>query len=187
MLQLSVYLTLGRRALGLTLPWCPLPVIIASRVALILSDVIVLCFTWTATHAYRNRDILRGFGRTTTLAEVLYKNGAIYFLVLTTLNILYLVVILLEDALGSGARESMGIFADFITITYDSFTTILIVHFLVRLQEAACPESDSAFLESEDWEDIGTLQFARVDVDSWAREAELGTPSSAEVAVEEGT
>lgn len=50
--------------------------IIASRVALILSDVIVLCFTWTVTHAYRSRDILRGFGRTTTLAEVLYRNGA---------------------------------------------------------------------------------------------------------------
>lgn len=71
-----MYLILGRRALGLTFPWCLLPVIIASRVALILSDVIVLCFTWTVTHAYRSRDILRGFGRTTTLAEVLYQNGA---------------------------------------------------------------------------------------------------------------
>lgn len=67
---------MARRALGLTLPWCLLPVIIASRVALILSDVIVLCFTWTVTHEYRSRDILRGFGRTTTLAEVLYRNGA---------------------------------------------------------------------------------------------------------------
>lgn len=92
-----------------------------------------------------------------------------------------------QDALGSGARESMGLFADFVAITYDSFTTILIVHFLVRLQEAARPEWDSTFGGSRACEDMGTLQFARADVDSWAREAEWGTTSSADVAVEEGT
>lgn len=94
-----------------------------------------------------------------------------------------------QDALGSGARESMGIFADFVAITYDSFTTILIVHFLVRLQEAARPESDSVFFGSGAWEDtaVGTLQFARADVDSWAREPEWGMRSSPVFVLEEGT
>lgn len=54
----------------------PTTVTVASRVSLIFSDVIVLVTTWTVTHAYRNQDILHGFGRTTTLAGVLYKNGA---------------------------------------------------------------------------------------------------------------
>ncbi len=53
-----------------------LPVIIASRVALILSDVVVLGVTWMVTHTYRSQDILREFGRKTTLAGVLYQNGA---------------------------------------------------------------------------------------------------------------
>lgn len=55
---------------------CTLPVIIASRVALIASDVVVLGVTWSVTRTYRSQGILRRFGRATTLAGVLYKNGA---------------------------------------------------------------------------------------------------------------
>ncbi|EIW53112.1 uncharacterized protein TRAVEDRAFT_24424 [Trametes versicolor FP-101664 SS1] len=141
-------------------------VIIASRVALIVSDVVVLGVTWSVTRTYRSRSILRRFGRTTTLAGVLYKNGAIYFVVLTTLNIIYLAVILIEvrvwqDTLGVGARERMGLFSDFVTITYDSFTTILVVHFMVRLQEAARPTAGSVCFATG----TGTLQFACADFD----------------------
>ncbi|KAL1937988.1 hypothetical protein VTO73DRAFT_11999 [Trametes versicolor] len=139
--------------------------IIASRVALIVSDVVVLGVTWSVTRTYRSQGILRRFGRATTLAGVLYQNGAIYFVVLTTLNVFYLTVILLEarvrqDTLGVGARERMGLFSDFVTITYDSFTTILVVHFMVRLQEAARPTAGSVCFATG----TGTLHFARADV-----------------------
>ncbi|OJT01627.1 hypothetical protein TRAPUB_7931 [Trametes pubescens] len=80
----------------------------------------------------------------------------------------------------------MSLFADFVAITYDSLTTILVVHFLVRLQEAARPEQGSACFGSGAWVDTGTLQFARADVDSWAGEPGLGLSPSAQVAVEEG-
>lgn len=55
----------------------------------------------------------------------------------------------------------MGLFSDFVTITYDSFTTILVVRFMVRLQEAARPAPGSACFASG----TGTLQFVRADVD----------------------
>lgn len=58
----------------------------------------------------------------------------------------------------------MGLFSDFVTITYDSFTTILVVHFMVRLQEAARPGPGSACFASG----VGTLHFARADVDCLA-------------------
>ncbi len=67
--------------------------------------------------------------------------------------------------LGVGTRELMGRFSDFVTITYDSFTTTLVVHFMVRLQEAARPTAGSACFGSV----TGTLQFARADVDYLAR------------------
>ncbi|KAL1937307.1 hypothetical protein VTO73DRAFT_13871 [Trametes versicolor] len=136
-----------------------------------LSDVIVLGVTWSVTHAYRSRDILRGFGRTKTLAGVMYKNGAIYFVVLTALNMLYLVVILLENTQSGGAREPKVLFADFIGITSDSFTTILVAHFLVRLQEAVRPATDSVCPEGGVPEVSRTLRFARADVDSWVHGA----------------
>lgn len=135
-----------------------------------------------------------------------------YSRVLTTLNVLYLVVVLfevrtflgpnhiilkytlgvapmltceLQNTLpGSDGRERMGLFSEFIEITYDSLTTILVVDLLVRLQEAAHPGGGSVFLWSGASESVGTLQFARADVDSWARETGSGLSPSAEVAVE---
>lgn len=53
--------------------------IIVSRMALIVADVIVLGVTWAATReTYRSQDLLRRFGRTTTLSSVLYTNGAAF-------------------------------------------------------------------------------------------------------------
>lgn len=54
----------------------PRLVINGSRVFLVLSDVIVLGVTWAVTHTYRSQNILRGFGRKTTLAGVMFQNGA---------------------------------------------------------------------------------------------------------------
>lgn len=53
--------------------------IIVSRVALIAADIIVLCVIWAATReAYHSQNVLREFGRTTTLSSVLYTNGAAF-------------------------------------------------------------------------------------------------------------
>ncbi|EIW53114.1 uncharacterized protein TRAVEDRAFT_53526 [Trametes versicolor FP-101664 SS1] len=194
-----------------------------SRMALIVADVIVLGVTWAATReTYRSQDLLRRFGRTTTLSSVLYTNGAAFDSrlrvfqqpiltvecdpggrrnllrvstqaartvasaprsgthlnephspsVLTTLNALYLAVILLEESLGSGAGGRMNLLAVFVKTTYDSFTTILVTRFLAHLRKAARPAMGSAIsFGSGVWTDMSgavgdsgtaTLQWARV-------------------------
>ncbi|KAL1937986.1 hypothetical protein VTO73DRAFT_11997 [Trametes versicolor] len=149
---------------------------VVSRVSLIMADIIVLGVTWAATHeAHRSQNVLRGFGRTRTLSNVLYTNGAIYFVVLTTLNALYLAVILLEESLGSGVSGRMNLLAVFVKTTYDSFTTILVTRFLVHLKEAARPAMCSAFsFGSGVWTELGgpagaaetgTLQWAQAGGD----------------------
>lgn len=79
----------------------------------------------------------------------------------------------------------MGLFADFVAITYDSFTNILVVHFLVRLQEAARPTTSSNLFESGVLDGTGTLQFMRGNDDSWAREPGSGLSLTAEVSAAE--
>lgn len=103
--------------------------------------------------------------------------------VLTTLNALYLAVILLEvrfprpalhslptfrlttrdvspghrqESLGAGAGGRMNLLAVFVKTTYDSFTTILVTRFLVHLQEAARPAMGSAISSGSDvWTELG--------------------------------
>lgn len=78
----------------------------------------------------------------------------------------------------------MSLTSDFVAITYDSFATILVTRFLVRLQEAARPVTGSECLRSGTLAGTGTLQFARADVDSWARELGPEQSPGTEVAMD---
>lgn len=71
----------------------------------------------------------------------------------------------------------MGFVSDCVAIAYDSFTTILVTHFLVRLQQAARTAVGSDYLGSGAPDDTNTLRFARADIDSWAREGPEPSPS----------
>ncbi|KAI0773028.1 hypothetical protein BD413DRAFT_538237 [Trametes elegans] len=59
---------------------------IMARLPLILADIAVLAITWTTQYrAHRDARVLNGL---TSLSTVLLRNGVLYFLMLTSLNVL---------------------------------------------------------------------------------------------------
>ncbi|KAI0631120.1 hypothetical protein C8Q77DRAFT_1131405 [Trametes polyzona] len=161
---------------------------IISRVSLIVADLIVVAVTWAATRSHRQLNVLHGFGRTKTLSSVMYNNGMLYFVLLTSLNALHLAFSLLSIALASDAAARASYLVRFI----EPLTSIIITRFLVELHEASAARAQFSNSESNphhtvsqslrfqhgsvrdsaDAQEIGsTLEFARADVDceSWAR------------------
>ncbi|EIW55679.1 uncharacterized protein TRAVEDRAFT_50170 [Trametes versicolor FP-101664 SS1] len=139
---------------------------IVARVSVIVADVIVMALTWATTHRHQSVHVL---GVAKTLSSVMYRNGAMYFIVLTIINVLYLVsysLALTAGATASGVRASF--FYSVINDTFTRLTAILMTHFLLDLQEAANaythPSGDSQLSSRS------ILQFARADVDHWIRE-----------------
>ncbi|EIW53121.1 uncharacterized protein TRAVEDRAFT_75246 [Trametes versicolor FP-101664 SS1] len=146
---------------------------ITSRVSLIVADLIVMGVTWSVTHFHRHQgSVLRVYGARTTLTSVLYKNGGIYFVLLTTLNSLHLLFSMLSIALANVATDR----ASFVVRFIEPLTAILITRFLIELQEAS---SGACTSEGEDAASVGTLCFVRADVDSWVRSECASLPTVA--------
>ncbi|KAI0357312.1 hypothetical protein OH77DRAFT_1399365, partial [Trametes cingulata] len=132
-----------------------------SRCSLIVADTIVVIATWEATHQYRSRNLLN---KGMSLSSVMYRNGAVYFVVLTVLNILHLLFSTFSIALASAATGRASFLIRFI----EPITAILITHFLIDLQEAASAEPFSVSISSTP-ESFSTVWFARADIDSLDR------------------
>ncbi|OJT01621.1 hypothetical protein TRAPUB_7925 [Trametes pubescens] len=133
-----------------------------SRASLIVADLIIMGVTWSVTHAHhRQCGVLRVYGAKKTITSVMYKNGGIYFILLTSLNSLHLLFSMRSMALANVATDR----ASFIVRFIEPLTVILITHFLIELQEASTGASTSAS-EGEDAASVGTLCFVRADVDS---------------------
>ncbi|RPD59008.1 hypothetical protein L226DRAFT_572380 [Lentinus tigrinus ALCF2SS1-7] len=104
-------------------------VIIISRVPLTIADILVIFITWRTLYT---RDVLKHstqpFKRL-SLADILLRNGMIYFIVLTVLNIVHLTF-----SLVSVASNDAG--ASDITYFTAPVTAILVSRFILELLEA---------------------------------------------------
>ncbi|KAL1937992.1 hypothetical protein VTO73DRAFT_12003 [Trametes versicolor] len=141
---------------------------LVSRASLIVADAIVVMLTFAATHGqYRTQDVLHVYGRMETLTGVMCTNGAIYFLTLTIMNILYLGFYTALFASGELATNRLVFLASFVNTMYDTLTAILTTNFLIRLREVA-HASTHISTPCDGMPDI--LQFAHGEVDSWLEE-----------------
>ncbi|TFK86459.1 hypothetical protein K466DRAFT_150486 [Polyporus arcularius HHB13444] len=103
-------------------------VTIISRVPIILSDILLIYITWTKLST---RGALMGirWSKRLSLSDILFRGGDIYFIILSILNVLHLVLtsLALADASVTGESEVP-------TFTVP-ITGILISRFLLELQE----------------------------------------------------
>ncbi|KAI0807997.1 hypothetical protein C8Q74DRAFT_1230487 [Fomes fomentarius] len=104
---------------------------IICRVCLLASDLLVMAITWNAT--YRTRRVARALGHNTSLSGILFRDGAIYFIILGIMNVLHLSFSLASffDLLAAGGNHTSAII-----LFEEPATAILISRFLMDLQEA---------------------------------------------------
>ncbi|KAI0758136.1 hypothetical protein C8Q74DRAFT_301942 [Fomes fomentarius] len=104
--------------------------IIVSRTCLIISDILVMIITWTAT--YRNSKDMAALHQGTSVSKILLRDGAIYVIVLVIMNALHLgfsLFSILKNADANGISSDISIFTE-------ALTAVLISRFLIDLQEA---------------------------------------------------
>ncbi|KAI9060780.1 hypothetical protein FKP32DRAFT_1595102 [Trametes sanguinea] len=97
-----------------------------SRGSLILSDLIVIAVTWWST--YKISRLARSITGKLTLNQVMLENGTIYFLCMTCLNVLQ--VLLNAISLANTALDTGSYTENFI----DLLTSVLISRFLLNLR-----------------------------------------------------
>ncbi|RDX48637.1 hypothetical protein OH76DRAFT_1404561 [Lentinus brumalis] len=104
-------------------------VIAISRAPLILADILLIYITWTKLDSRSAlRTDIRWTGRL-SLSHILFRDGTIYFVVLSILNILHLVLSLTALQTGDNGGSYVAVFTA-------PLTAILISRFLIDLQEA---------------------------------------------------
>ncbi|KAL1937991.1 hypothetical protein VTO73DRAFT_12002 [Trametes versicolor] len=159
-----------------------LQAVIITRITLFMADVIVIAVTWMATTAQRAEDILMSIRRANTLSRVMFKNGALYFVALTTLNVLFLAFYAATYTSTGASNIAITFLSNFVETIYDALTTILTTNFLLKLQEASYASARvSSYWQTRQCPDeqLSVVQFARADVDHWSYE--LGSlPESVE-------
>ncbi|RDX40551.1 hypothetical protein OH76DRAFT_1394194 [Lentinus brumalis] len=116
-------------------------VIIGSRVPLVIADTLLIYITWAKLSS---KSVLEDFrlSKRLSLSDVLFRNGTIYFVVLSLLNILHLALAVFAVA----KSDSFGVYVTTFTTPYASecgfllairsISAILISRFLLELQEA---------------------------------------------------
>ncbi|RPD59021.1 hypothetical protein L226DRAFT_572371 [Lentinus tigrinus ALCF2SS1-7] len=110
-------------------------VTIVSRAPLIAADILLIFITWTKLSS---RDVLkgiRGSGRL-SLSDIILRDGTIYFIVLSLLNILHLTLSLLSAHNITRQATINGTGSSFVTLFTAPITAILMSRFLLQLQEA---------------------------------------------------
>ncbi|KAH9939055.1 uncharacterized protein BXZ73DRAFT_76201 [Epithele typhae] len=130
-------------ALGLNLT-------IASRSCLMAADVLLVLVTWH--ELWGNQKLTRLFQRD-TFANVLLRDGTIYFIVLLIMNALHLAFTLM-------AIDQPGTTVSYVTIFTDPLTSILVSRFLLRLQSINRRSVQTTSLFSDT--PVNTIMFNRV-------------------------
>ncbi|TFK92152.1 hypothetical protein K466DRAFT_595477 [Polyporus arcularius HHB13444] len=110
------------------LQFVPGAVVLISRIPLIIADILLIYVTWATLC---NGDALKNIrqSKRLTLSDILFRGGTIYFVILSILNILQLVLTLTSAAI-DGNEGSV------VTAFTAPITAILISRFLLELQEA---------------------------------------------------
>ncbi|RPD54061.1 hypothetical protein L227DRAFT_567546 [Lentinus tigrinus ALCF2SS1-6] len=153
----------GMRAFALTRRWywgALIFVLALSPVAVNLTDLIMYTFgaAWPVIGCYMATRPMKTRIYTLSLSDVMLWNGVLYFVAITTLNILVLV-------LNVGGTETSGV-AGWVGAFAPPLNTILISRFLLDLQEANSQDvglaGDDTYLFTESIGSVGTLNFPRV-------------------------
>ncbi|RDX49092.1 hypothetical protein OH76DRAFT_1483321 [Lentinus brumalis] len=105
-------------------------VAIISRVPLIVADVILIYITWTNLRGCAALTEIQHSKRI-RLSDVLFRGGTIYFVILSVINVLHVIL----SATAVASEDSDNGFS-VITIFTSPITAILISRFLLELQEA---------------------------------------------------
>ncbi|KAI0754334.1 hypothetical protein C8Q80DRAFT_1265985 [Daedaleopsis nitida] len=104
---------------------------VVSRGSLIIADCLLIFLTWRTLGAGSIRERFSGHSTPTTFTSILLWNGTLYFLAITTLNILHLIFTInsiFSDGTDFGPSQLTGF--------TDPLTTILVYRFMIALQEA---------------------------------------------------
>ncbi|RPD78572.1 hypothetical protein L226DRAFT_610463 [Lentinus tigrinus ALCF2SS1-7] len=139
--------------------WIHTLVLVLSRAPLITADILLIIITLRTLRygsgAFLNAVRVR---KRRSLSDVMLWNGMLYFVAITILNILVLV-------LNVGGTETSGV-AGWVGAFAPPLNTILISRFLLDLQEANSQDvglaGDDTYLFTESIVSVGTLNFPRV-------------------------
>ncbi|KAI0759529.1 hypothetical protein BD413DRAFT_272671 [Trametes elegans] len=102
---------------------------IVSRVCLVVADGVIVAVTWAAAYRPNNVRTLALLGRKTLLSSILLRDGSIYFIILTALNVLHLVLI--------GFEEPKTVQGSVIGWFIPPLTSILLSAFIIDLRASA--------------------------------------------------
>ncbi|KAJ3015465.1 hypothetical protein NUW54_g1040 [Trametes sanguinea] len=140
--------------------FCPLPTpssrsfAIVARLPLILADIAVILITWRTQYA--GHRLSSSANKRLTFATVMMKDGTMYFVVLTLLNICQMIFEILgvfTDSTGPGILSKF-IEPFTLAVASVSLTAILVSSFLTALHKAASAATNQDSLLS-----MGTVEF----------------------------
>ncbi|OSD08502.1 hypothetical protein PYCCODRAFT_1448716 [Trametes coccinea BRFM310] len=143
---------------------------VVARVCLILSDILVLCVTWTKTYGIVRLAREHGVDRSLSVSKVLLRDGSTYFTVWTILNTLHIVGTYVQSV-------------QYLTTFTEAFTSILVSRFILNLREVASapspededdPTTDAYWNLVEFWRVADRFPGVSIDVTSLL--APLGAP-----------
>ncbi|KAL7283673.1 hypothetical protein ACG7TL_003109 [Trametes sanguinea] len=143
---------------------------VVARVCLILSDILVLCVTWTKTYGIVRLAREHGVDRSLSVSKVLLRDGSTYFTVWTILNTLHIVGTYVQSV-------------QYLTTFTEAFTSILVSRFILNLREVASapspededdPTTDAYWNLVESWRVADRFPGVSIDVTSLL--APLGAP-----------
>ncbi|KAI0722669.1 hypothetical protein C8Q76DRAFT_719703 [Earliella scabrosa] len=120
--------------------------IIVSRTSLITSDFLVLAITWVAI--YKTRGEIKALGQSTSLADIMFRDGAVLLL----MNVIHLSFSMVSISTADLSKQSSSA----IVLLSEPLTAILISRFLMNLQEA-----NNTMMHQECFSSVGTLNFNR--------------------------
>ncbi|KAI0363798.1 hypothetical protein BV20DRAFT_1116697 [Pilatotrama ljubarskyi] len=169
----------------------PFPVAILARLPIILADIAVLVITWVTQYSDYTR--IRALSRPNSLVHVLLRNGTIYFVTLTSLNLLHMLLSILPLYVELPSNDYF--IPENVSIFIEPLNAILVSSFLTDLRNAAQSKTYNQSLSS-----MGTLHFrvvgslgsvlpapgeAPVEPEDLDRPEFVGAPSQSDSSIED--
>ncbi|KAI0668038.1 hypothetical protein C8Q78DRAFT_1081444 [Trametes maxima] len=129
-------------------------VAVLARLPLILADLAVVLITWSTQYAAYEHGLV--LGTRTDLTTVLLRNGTVYFIILTTLNFLQMILSIFSVPAAENQTNT-----NIITTFIEPLTAILISSFLTDLHNAA--NSSPYDEDSQSTVIMSSVQFNAMD------------------------
>ncbi|CDO76836.1 hypothetical protein BN946_scf185033.g33 [Trametes cinnabarina] len=126
------------------LPWA---VSLLARVPLVIADIAMVVITWMTQ--YKTHRLALSVRGKMNLATVLLRDGTLYFMILTAINITQMVTSAM-----SVFTQNVGLLPSYLVTFSEPVTAILVSSFLTDLRKAADASTHQHSLAS-----VGTLEF----------------------------